>query len=126
MIHVLQDWTCVEAVGTIDIPQSGNGILDLSGYQDVTFFLDVSLRSHEVTLHYDTAPPNDPLLFKSMASVAISGVQFTRTRVLLSSNPSPPLAGLVRWRIASALGPGATWKLVFRIECLAKRGRGGP
>jgi hypothetical protein len=121
MMRLLQDWTSIEGVGTVDIAQSGGRVLDLSGYQDVTFFLDVSLRSHEMTMHYDTTPPDDPWLFKSMASVAISGVQFTRTRVFLSQNPTTPLAGLVRWRIATSLSPATNWRLVFRIECLAKR-----
>jgi hypothetical protein len=124
VIHVLQDWTSVEGIGAYDVAQSGGRILDLSGYQDVTFLLDVASLSELVTMHYDTAPPHDPWLFKSMASVAVTGPQFTRTRVRLF-DATTPLAGLVRWRISSAQGPTATWKVVFRIECFAKRARGG-
>lgn len=123
MIHVLQEWTSVEGVGAIDIAQSGGEVLDLSGYQDVTFFMDVASLSELVTMHYDTAPPHDPWLFKSMASVAVTGPAFTRSRVRLSN--ATPLAGLVRWRVSSALGSTATWKVVFRIECFAQRPRGG-
>jgi hypothetical protein len=126
VIQTLQDWTCVEGVGSGEVVQSGRGWLDLSGYQDVTFYLDVSLRTHTCTMHYDTAPIVDPALFKSMGSVVISGTpQLTRTAILLSANPTTPLASFVRWRIESTAGGSTAWRLMFRIECLAKRVRGG-
>lgn len=119
MIHVLQDWTAIGGVGPGEVAQTGGSVLNLSGYQDVTFFLDVSCRS-DVTLHYDTALPDDPWTFKSMANVVITLPTFVRTEVRLAT-ADPPLSGLVRWRIVSAVAGGVSWNLAFRIECLPKR-----
>jgi hypothetical protein len=127
VIHLIQSWTCVEGVGDGEVAQSGARWLDLSGYQDVIFFLDVSLRTAECTMHYDTAPLVDPTLFKSMGSDVISATpQLYRKRILLSDvGSTPPVASFIRWRIVSSAGGSNAWRLMFRMECLAKRLRGG-
>lgn len=123
MFALLQDWTEIEGVGAVTFTQSGARWLTLDGFQDVVFYLEVRLKEiAELLLDYDTAPSLDPTLFQSMATVPMH-VSTTPavTRVLLSMNPSVPLAGLVRWRITS-LTANDPWRVNFRITCVAKRG----
>lgn len=124
MFALLQDWTEIEGVGAIEVAQSGSKWLALDGFQDITFYLEVRLKQNaELQIDYDTAPSVDPTLFKSMATEVMSASTTPRvTRVLLSLNPTVPLAGLVRWRITSLTAINA-WRVNFRITCLAKRGR---
>jgi len=120
MLHVLQDWVELgEATGVVDVVQSGARWLDLSGFDNVTFWLEVRLVEGDPVLHYDTAPSIDPTLFKSMASVTLSAsTSAVVTKVLLSQNPATPLAGLVRWRVNSPTV--RDWRATFRIRCFAK------
>jgi hypothetical protein len=55
-----------------------------------------------------------------MAQVTMSQGTTVVTRVLLSQNPTLPLAGLVRWRLTSLTAVNS-WRVNFRISCLAKR-----
>jgi hypothetical protein len=69
---LIQTWTCVEGVGDGEVAQSGARWLDLSGYQDVTFFLDVSIRTAECTMHYATSPLVDPIHYARARAVSSS------------------------------------------------------
>lgn len=124
MTTLMQDWTDLEGSGNGEVIQSASKWLDVRGYQDIIFYLDVRTVTSvatEVRMHYQTAPEVDPSLFTNMVadfplSVTTSPVV---TKVLLSRNPTVPVAGLVRWRIS--VTAGGAWKVEFRIHCVAKR-----
>lgn len=121
MIRVFQDWTSVQG-SPGEIVQTSARFLDLQGYAQASFFLDVADVATGLTLHYDTAVPLEPQVWQSIASEAVAAATSTPivTRIRLWSNQSIPLAGLIRWRIVSANAIGAT----FRIVCLAKYTKG--
>lgn len=122
MSSVLQDWIDLEGAATdSEIAQSASRWLDLRGYQDVLFYLDVRAVASQVRMHYQTAPTPDEVLFKNMVAdfPVVVTTSPTITKVLLSRNPTLPPAPFVRWRLT--ITGGIAWKAVFRIHCVAKR-----
>lgn len=123
MHALLQDWIELDGSGSLEIIQSGARWLDLSGYQDVLFYLDARSTTSGVQayMQYQTAPSVDPTLFTDMVASfqMIENTSPTVTAVLLSQNPTVPLAGLVRWKVTTIAG--GAWRISFRIHCVAKR-----
>lgn len=121
---LLQDWIDLEGSGNGDVIQSASHWLDMRGFQDALFYLDVRALTTvgtEIRMQYQTAPTVDELLFTNMVAdfpmtVTTSPVL---TKVLLSRNPTVPPAAFVRWRISVVAG--GAWKVVFRIHCVAKK-----
>jgi hypothetical protein len=123
MLTLLQDWTTIQGTASSSIAQSGSKWLNLEGYRDVFFWLEVSALTTvgtELYMNYETAPVMEPTLFTPMVSEFLMTTSSTPvlTKVLLSQNPTCPLAGLVRWRIRPNAAAG--WKVTFRIHCLGK------
>lgn len=124
MLAVLQDWVTIEGPATDSITQSAPKWLNLEGYRDAIFWLEVTGKttlSTELYMNYETAPANEPTLFTPMVTeflMATSSAPVV-TKVLLSQNPTCPVAGLVRWRIRQ--NAGGAWRVTFRIHCLGKR-----
>jgi len=128
MLAVLQDWVTIEGTGIDSIAQSASKWLNLEGYRDAIFWLEVTAATTvatELWMNYETAPLNEPTLFTAMVAEFLMTTSSTPvlTKVLLSQNPNCPVAGLVRWRIRSNAGLAAAWKVAFRIHCLGKRKR---
>ena len=121
---LLQDWTTIEGPGTDAVVQSAPNWLNLEGYRDAIFWLEVGFITAvntELNMNYETAPANDPTLFTAMVpEFLITGASATPvvTKVLLSQNPACPVAGLVRWRLRQ--NAGGTWRITFRITCMGK------
>jgi len=95
MLALLQEWIDLEGTGsTGDFYQSGSSWLDLSGYQDVIFYLDVQYTpaGGQLFMNYETAPANEPAMFVNMVSSFQVLGGSTVTPVFLSANPTVPLA----------------------------------
>lgn len=120
---VLQDWVTIRGASSVTtITQGENGWVGTAAYEDIVFWLDVrelTLGSAtSVTVNYETAPLKDDVLFTNMMSgVALTTVPTTPTvtKVLLSQNPTCPLARWVRWKLTVQGSPSASWDLTFRI-----------
>ena len=126
MMAMLQDWTTLEGSGSSAIVQSASKWLNLEGYRDAIFWLEVSgmtTLSTELYMSYETAPLNEPTLFTAMVPEFLMTASSTPvlTKVLLSQNPTVPVAGLVRWRIRQ--NAAGAWRVTFRVHCLGKRKR---
>lgn len=123
MFTLLQDWTTLQGTGAISFSQSAPKWLCLEAYRDVIFWLEVSALttvSTELYMNYETAPIADADLFTPMVSEVLMAASATPvvTKVLLSQNPTCPLAGFVRWRIRA--NAAAAWRVTFRIHGLGK------
>src|ERR1700722_4634184 len=118
---ILENFTTIRGnSNTLTITQSEGGWHDLSGYQDVTVWLDI----REVTLtgntnvqfNLQTAPIKDEFLFVNMETSpfqATTGLTVPKVRVItldqlaLSSSPiNVPLGRFVRWQLVAASATG--------------------
>ena len=108
---VLQDWVTIQG-GAATITQSEQDWLDLSPYQDVTFWLHVTQASGSPSVTYQTSPSEDDVLFQSMtgSAVALAGGTVTVTKVIMESAPAP-VARFVRWQVTGT----PPWQVTFRI-----------
>lgn len=128
---VLQDWTTVRGASTVvTITQNESDWLDVSQYQDVTFFLLVrevaSGGAVAPLLKYQTAPLKDERLFTAMASIPLLAASLAApnvTAVLTSTfttNTAVGLGAWLRWQIVPN-GPSSTWDVTFRIVVALNR-----
>jgi hypothetical protein len=113
---LMQDWLLLESTSAVAITQPENGWLDLSDYQDVTFFLLVNQTTATTTISYQTSPDKTDAIFQNMvpAVTLTSGTSPIVTQVLMLS-ATVPLARYVRWQIT---GPN-NWSASFRIVVTA-------
>lgn len=122
--YVLQDWITIRGNSTItSIVQGENDWMGLAPYEDIVFWLDcreITASSGTLVMNYETSPTKDENLFAGMVSGVTMSASTTPTitKVLLSQNPTVPLARWVRWRI-SVSGATAAWDTTFRILCAA-------
>ena len=133
--YVLQDWITVRgsvpASGSADIIQGESTWMGFSSFQDIVIWLDI----REITFpagggaslqfNFDTSPSKDSNMFQTMASTAAlttltPGVQ-SLMKVIMSTNPTVPLATWVRWRLTPGGANGNTWDATFRVLCAANR-----
>ncbi len=123
MFTLFQDWTTLQGSANSSFSQSAPKWQNLELYRDVIFWLEVSAMttvSTELYMNYETAPIADADLFTPMVTEFLMATSSTPvvTKVLLSQNPTCPLAGFARWRIRQ--NAGGAWRVTFRIHCLAK------
>jgi hypothetical protein len=113
---VIQDWLLLEGGGNSTFTQPENSWLDLSDYQDVTFFLLVNQTSTGNTISYQTSPDKTDSVFQNMAPAVTLAASATPTvtQVLMLS-AAVPLARWVRWQIS---GTGS-WSVSFRLVAAA-------
>jgi hypothetical protein len=114
------------------ITQSEHGWLDLSGYQDVTAWIDV----REVTLggatslqwNIQTAPIRDEYLFVTMesspltATAALTAPSVRKIILAQCANGATapfPLGRFLRWQLVVNGTPTASWDATFRIVVCA-------
>lgn len=120
---VVQDWVTIRGASSVtSITQGENGWIGTAAYEDIVFWLDVREVSlsgaTSVNVNYQTSPLKDDYLFTNMMSgVAITAALTTPTvtKVLLSQNPTCPLARWVRWNLSVVGTATASWDMTFRI-----------
>ena len=126
--YTIQDWITIRGATTIQqINMAEPDWVGFSAFEDIVFWLDVRevtipLSAGTVNVGYQTAPAKDEILFVNMATpVAISAALATPsiTKVLLSQNPTVPLARWVRWQLNTSGTPTQTWDITFRILAAA-------
>jgi hypothetical protein len=128
---LLQDWTTLRfTAATPSVTQSKLTWLDVDGYRDVVFWLEVKGLilggGTAVVLSYQTSPSRDEDLFGTMTSfpLSVTSTPFI-TKVLDVQNPTRPLAKWLRWSVRVAGTPSSECGLTFRIHC-ALNASGGP
>src|SRR5215469_918398 len=96
---VLQDWVTIRGGSTVtSITQGENGWVGTAAYEDIVFWLDVrevTASAGTITMNYQTAPLKDESLFTNMiagVTMAVTTPPLTANKVLLSQNPTCPLA----------------------------------
>lgn len=115
---LLQDWLTVKGVSSGEVVvQPAEDWVDLGGYVDVIFYLDVRDFSGSPTIRYQTGPTQDESLFSTVSSIAVTATGLTQTAVRYAS-ASVPIRRYVRWRI----GGTAAFSLTFRVWMIARRG----
>lgn len=124
---ILQDWTTIRGDSTVtSITQSASDWLDVSQYQDVTFFLLVREATggggFAPSVRYQTAPLKDERLFTTMTS-GTGGAGVTVTSVLTSTfvtNTAVALGAWLRWQVVPT-GATSTWDITFRVVVALNR-----
>ena len=119
---ILQDWITIQGSGSgagADVVQSKQDWLDLSAYQDVTFWLDVrdvgtvGGSAATVTLTFETSPTADDSLFQPMVAGTVLAAAVTPTIVKAPMySASVPIGRFLRWRLDSST---ANWVVTFRV-----------
>jgi hypothetical protein len=123
--YVLQDWITIRGTQSgITIVQSEADWMSFQPYQDIVFFLDVKSVNlaglTSITLDYETSPVKDDSIFAKMITTTALTTAVTRQdKVLLSQNPTVPLARWVRWKLTPNGTPTDEYGVCFRIFCAA-------
>ena len=125
---VLQDWVTITGDNTAGggvtiVNQSAAEYLDLEGYQDVTFFWQVSSASGgTVDLQFQTAPEKYDANFTDLTSFSYTNgnkiVQALPANIGNTVNPGKavtPLARWVRWQVQHTAGGAVVWSITFRV-----------
>jgi len=126
--RLLQDYVTIRGAGTQAIIQSEGGWLDLSGYQDVVFWLEIkeyTVSGTTITVSFQTAANRDESSFVTIGSVAKDGTGSPGVSVtsVLKDSANSPLARWVRW--TSQNSGASAWDITFRLWLTAARiGRG--
>ncbi len=120
--YILQDWITIRGTQTgVNIIQSEADWMSFQPYSDIVFWLDtkaVSLAGlTSLTLAYETSPAKDDSLFTAMvAAVTLTaGTSPAISKVLVSQNPTVPLARYVRWKLIPTGTPTGEYGACFRI-----------
>jgi hypothetical protein len=118
---VLADWTTVRGASGVTITQSESEWLDLTQYEDLTFWIDVkevTPTGAGVTLAIQTSPTKDDSLFATISSNTnlaagiINPSAGANKGICLMASASIPVARYVRWQLT---GPASTYDATFRI-----------
>ena len=127
--YLLQDWLTTRATQNVAIAQSESDWMSFQAYQDIIFWLEVKSVTlgglTSITLDFQTAPVKDESLFVAMVtgrtlnSGTAALTQPLIDRVLVSQNPTVPLARWVRWKLTPVGTPTGEWGACFRIHCAA-------
>jgi hypothetical protein len=120
---MLADWITIQAgSGGQTVIQNEAGWLDVSGYQDLVVYLQVSTAAGTTTLDVQTSPTRDEIFFTAKGSggtpaiarfVLTSTTTGVQTLVISrwATDNNQPLAKYLRWQVAL----GATASATFRI-----------
>lgn len=119
--YMLQDWVTIRGTQNgVTVIQSEADWLSLQPYQDAVFWLEVKSIAlgglTSITLDYETAPAKDESLFvKMITTTALTTAINRQDKVLLSQNPTVPLARWVRWKLTPTGTPTGEYGICFRI-----------
>jgi hypothetical protein len=114
---VAQPWITVRGGSSISsITQSENAWLDLSPYQDLVAWLQVSELTNgsgTVSMAFQTAPTKDDSLFVAVTAAATvaTGVAIT---TMLKDTTTNPLSRWLRWQLTVS-GASSAWDATFRL-----------
>ncbi len=116
---LLQDWVTVGGTAAVSsIVQDQVGWLDMTPFQDVTFWLDVRDANGgggTLTVAYQTSPVEDEGYFFNMVSPVTMTAGSSPTRSLgLLNGASVAVARWLRWKVSQS-GAAANWDATFRI-----------
>ena len=126
---ILCPWTTIRgnSATVTSIVQDRRDWLDLDGYADATFVIEVSEVTNPtgatvgyVLLVLESSPTPDESAFKPVAGPIPCTVTSTPVILKTASAGAYPLARYLRWRIFST-GPGTTFDATFRIRVAAQR-----
>ncbi len=124
---VLQDWVTIRGGTTVtSVTQGENGWVGTAAYEDIVFWLDVreftTGGATNLQMNFQTAPLKEDTLFTNMVAAVNLQLNVPGTtpivpvKVLLSQNPTVPLARWVRWSLAPNGGTvTSAWDATFRI-----------
>ena len=113
-----------QSAGTLLVTQqSEHDLLDLAGYLDAVFWIDVKSvtlgGASAVNVNLVTQPTTDNSLVRQMASVSVTGPGVTVVPVLFDF-ATVALARYARWAVTPASYPTAgPWDVTFRALCCA-------
>ncbi len=120
--YILQDWITIRGTQSgVSIIQSEADWMSFQPYGDIVLWLDtkaVTLAGlTSLTLAYETSPAKDESLFTPMVAAVtlVAGTSPLITKVLVSQNPTVPLARYVRWRLIPTGTPTGEYGACFRI-----------
>jgi hypothetical protein len=105
---VLQDWVTIRGAANTTVTQGENEWLDLSPYEDVVFWLQVSEVTGVPTLLYQTSPNKDESFFAAQTAgmtgtgVALAASSTSVVTPVFAWNALFPLARYVRWQVIPA------------------------
>jgi hypothetical protein len=115
---LLQDWTTVRGAANQTVILSFEKYLDLGGYVDIIFYLQVSEVSSSPVLSYQTAALLDEPFFATMTTRTLAAATTPYQDKVLFSSASVPLGRYVRWSITHTSAYSAT----FRVWAVARPG----
>ena len=111
----LTDWITVRGSNNT-VTQSESEWLDLTQYEDLTFWIDVKEVTGTVTLNVQTSPTKDESFFTTISNNTTLAVgtltPSSGQGKCLMASASVPVARYVRWSITSASTP---FDATFRI-----------
>jgi hypothetical protein len=120
--YILQDWITIRGTQSgVSIIQSEADWMSFQPYGDIVLWLDtkaVTLAGlTSLTIAYETSPAKDDSLFTPMVSAVtlVAGTSPLITKVLVSQNPTVPLARYVRWKLIPNGTPTGEYGACFRI-----------
>ena len=125
-----QDWLTLKVDPTkqTEIAQDESDWLDLSLYEDVFAWLDVSMvlaGGSVVTMHYETSPTRDSRLFlpldPTFAVFPLVVTTSSKVTPMTSMTMTTTLARWFRWRLTVAGAPASAWGGTFRMHVVASR-----
>jgi len=125
---LLQSWVTVRGAGpnVLSVTQDESDWLDVGGYADASFIVEVSSLTGTVVLNLEASPSRDEASFQAVAPPTTLSVQSSSTGAVLPTlvktvraSSTAPLARWLRWRLSAPAGSG-TWDATIRI-----RGAGG-
>jgi hypothetical protein len=112
---VLQEWTRVAGAVSVVVLQPEPAMLDISPFQDVTFYTEVADVSN-VLLKVQTAPIKEEAYFSAtgadLVSLTPGAALLNVTKVRWETATVPP-ARWLRWRATN--NAASPWSVVFRI-----------
>lgn len=125
---LLQDWfTAKVNSAQTSIAQAESDWLDLSLYEDVFVWLDVTMvlsGGGAVSMSYETAPTRDSRLFvpldPTFAVLPLVTTTTSKVTPLTSMTMTTPLARWFRWRLTVS-GATTAWGATFRMHVVASR-----
>jgi hypothetical protein len=116
--YLLQDWTTVRGAANQTLTQSFQNYLDLDGYIDAIFYLQVSYVSSSPVLNYQSAALPDDAYFYTIATRTLSASTTPFQDKVLFASAAAPMSRFIRWSITHTAAYAAT----FRVWCTVREG----
>ena len=116
--YLFQDWITIRGSSAVTtITQTEDCWLDLAGFQDVVFWLDVKNfggGGATAQIAYQSATTKDEAFFLRIVPV-LSFAQGLTITTATKDTTATPLARWLRWQLSVAGSPSSAWEATFRI-----------